>query len=233
VAVRIFVRMERSGLTNRVTTSSTRTGDDKMEKLIKETSWSRVYERDDGSRSVRSKFTTDGLSIEPDELKRMWSQWDARTRLDFAQAFSAKASFSKEDCNIVEFLAAHGSDVVASAVAVQFASCSGSKVFDMLAARIRNARDIPRSNFFRALGQLGDPRGVTVLDECRETLHNEIGASQASLDGIIDYLSCCAALALLTKDPSYSREVEAYLKHERDVIRFAARAIIDTSMKGL
>lgn len=205
-----------------------------MDRLIKETRWSRVYERDDGSRSIRSRFNMDGLSVTCDELQRMWSQWDERERLDFAQAFSEKANFSDDDRKSLEFLMTIGSDIVASAIAIEYAACpSKTAAFDLIVARLRNSKNVPRSNFFQALGRLADPRGVAVLEELRESLAAEITGEPTAIDTVIDYLSCCTALVLLTGDSAYKRYLEAYLQDDREVVRYAARIMIERRLTGI
>src|SRR5262249_47818553 len=154
-------------------------------RLITETPWSRVYERDDGSRNVRSKFRTDDLSVAATELKRMWLQWDEMERLEFAQAFAAKVSFSEDDCNILEFIMKGGSNIVASAVAIELAACRNSVVaFDLIAARLRDSRNVPRSNFCQALERLADQRGVAILEELRKSLAVEITMEQPVTDAV-------------------------------------------------
>jgi hypothetical protein len=211
--------------------SFTRIGGLLVDRLIKETPWSRVYERGDGSRSIRSKFSTDDLWVAYDELKRMWSQWDEKERLDFAQAFSAKTSFSDQDCKILEFLVKSGSDIVASAVAIELATCPHTTVaFDLIVTRLRNSKNVLRSNFFQALGRLADQRAVAVLEEFRESTAIESASEPNATGAIIDYLSCCTALALLTRNPAYKQYVEAYLKDNREVVRFAARVMIENKL---
>jgi hypothetical protein len=205
-----------------------------VDKLIKETPWSRVYQRDDGARSIRSKFRTDGLSVASDELKRMWSQWNESERLEFAQAFSVKASFSHDDCRSLEFLVQDGSDFVASAVAIELANCRDSSVaFDLIFARLSNSKNCPRSNFFQALARLADQRGVAVLQQFHEALAVRIVDEPTAIEEIIDYLSCCTALAELTKDAVYKQCVETYLTDSREPIRFVAKAMIETRLTPL
>ena len=202
-----------------------------MEKLIRETRWSKVYERDDGVRSVQSKFSTEGLSVAADELKRMWPEWDDRERLDFAQAFSQKASFSQDDCDSLEFLVQSGSDIVASATAIELATCPNSSVaFDLIVTRLGAAKNVPRSNFFQALGRLADQRGVAILEQLRASLAGQIAGEPTPIDTVIDYLSCCTALAELTKNSEYKRNIEAYLTDDREPVRFAARAMIENRL---
>jgi hypothetical protein len=164
----------------------------------------------------------------------MWPQWDETERLDFAQAFSAKVGISDDDRNILEFLVKSGSDIVASAVAIELATCRESVVaFDLIAARLRNSRNVPRNNFFQALGRLADRRGVPLLEEFRESLAVEIATEPSATDVIIDYLSCSTALALLTRNSSYKQQVEAYLNDDRELVRFAARTMIENRLREI
>src|SRR5438128_3459551 len=128
-----------------------------MDRLIRDTTWSRVYEGQHGS-ITRSKFRTDGLSVTLEHVLDNWAQWNKTEQLDFAQAFSAKASFTGGDCKILEFLMKGGSDVIASAVAIALAGCSGSQVaFDLIVSRVTQPSDVLKSNLFQALAELGDP----------------------------------------------------------------------------
>lgn len=164
----------------------------------------------------------------------MWSLWDEDERLDFAQAFSAKTRFSDDDSNTLEFLMKSGSDIVASAIAIDLATCAHCTVaFDLIVARLRNAKNVPRSNFFQALGKLADQRGVVALEEIRESLAVEVASEPTTTVVIIDYLSCCTALALLTKNSAYKQHVEAYLNDKREVVRFAARTMIENRLTGI
>ena len=205
-----------------------------MDELIKETRWTRVYERGDGSISIRSKFSTDGLSIAPAELKGLWSQWDEAERMDFAQAFSVKDGVSPGDRESLEFMMNNGSDMVASGIAMKSALClDGSAAFDLVVARLGGANNVPKSNFFQALGKLGDQRGVPVLKGFRESLASEVASRKAAIDIVVDYLSCCTALATLTGDGAYMRHVEPYLKDDRASIRWAARVMIENRLKQI
>src|SRR5262245_7020100 len=161
----------------------------------------------------------------------MWPQWDENDRLDFAQAFSAKVSFSDDECKILAFLVKNGSDIVASAVATELITCGDRAVaFDLIAGKLRSVKNVPRTNFFQALGRLADQSGVAVLEEFCESLAVEIAREPAATVVIIDYLSCCTALALLTKNSAYKHYVEAYLNDNREAVRFAARAMIDNRL---
>jgi hypothetical protein len=143
-------------------------------------------------------------------------------------------SFSDDDCNILEFLMESGSDIVASAVAIELATCRDRvRAFDLVAARLRNSKNVPRSNFFQALGRLADQRGVALLKELRESLAVEIAGESSATDAIIDYLSCCTALALLTRNSAYKEYVEGYLKDDRESVRFAARTMIENRLKEI
>jgi hypothetical protein len=203
-----------------------------MDELIKETRWTRVYERDDGSKSIRSKFITDGLSIASAELKDLWSQWDEGERVEFAQAFSVKDGVSPDDCESLEFMMKNASDMVASAVALKSAMClDGGAAFDLIAARLGDANNVPKSNFFQALGKLGDQRGVAVLEAFRVSLAGEVASETVAIDVVVDYLSCCTALAMLTGNSAYMRYVEPYLDDNRESIRWVARVMIENRLK--
>jgi hypothetical protein len=128
----------------------------------------------------------------------------------------------------------NGSDIVASAIAIELATCRDNAVaFDLIAARLKNSKEVPRSNFFQALGRLSDQRGVALLEEVRESLAVEIAREPSATDVIIDYLSCCTALALLTRDSAYKQYIEGYLTDNRETVRYAARIMIENRLTNI
>jgi hypothetical protein len=206
-----------------------------VDRLIKETTWSRVYEGEHGSMITRSKFRTDGLSVTFEHVKENWAQWNEMERLDFAQAYSAKTAFSADDDRrILEFVMKGGSEIVASTLAVALAGCSGSEnAFDLIVSQLMQSANVLKGNFFQAIGKLGDKRGITVLEGFHEALAAGVAKNPTANALVLDYLSCCTALALLTRNSTYKQVVKGYLDDEREIVRQFATTLIQLKLADI
>jgi hypothetical protein len=74
-------------------------------KLVKETEWMRVYELGPPkSFTYESKFLTDKLQISAESFATRWPTMTPAERLDFTQAYCAKAEFTSDDERIVNLI---------------------------------------------------------------------------------------------------------------------------------
>lgn len=201
-------------------------------KLVKETEWTRVYEVG-GQFCYESKFMTDGLKVSAESIKARWAAFSIGEKLDFAQAFSLAGEVTPENERILDFLMEAGDfNVWMSITSPLPHHRNKDRVLAFLLERVK-AEDVPKGNFFQALGLMNDKRALPALratcDSYRELLSTR-PASRAEGEPFdydyLDYLHCCAALSKISGSLEYKQVIEEALKSQDDDVRNTAELIL-------
>lgn len=190
-------------------------------KVIREGTWSRVYEAEDGAQVNVSKFVTDNIEIDVDSVKSQWSSWKEPERIAFSHAFGSKPTFSREDERILDFLMDYGNERVCVSIAPALPKHSQKeRVRKFLTDRLHRGTE-PKANFIHALAVLGDSEAIPALRSIHSRLSAEISEAGSAAEewSIFDFVSCCAALMKLENSPQYAEEIRAFLDHPSRAIR--------------
>src|SRR5713101_70604 len=124
--------------------------------LFRETEWSKIYGTSAAHLHWESKFLDPSFTVSFASIRERWAELDNIARLDFSVAFSAKAWLSEEDMSIVEFLMDVADANVCSNIAGMVAMLKDKQKAALLLTTKIDSSPGPLSNYFQALGQLGE-----------------------------------------------------------------------------
>ena len=181
-----------------------------------------------------SKFLRADFSISVEEIRSRWQSWNSDQQLEFAGAFAAKGDLTDKDVGVLDFLMERGDNRVWSAIALLIALHPDRKrALEFLVARI-NEEIGPLANYYQALEKIGDVRCVSVLK--RVLLHHyeqtkliSAPLSRENRFVYLDYLSCAAALFILTGGHHYKEMITEMESHSDEEIRKIAHLVARSS----
>jgi hypothetical protein len=185
--------------------------------LVRESEWLRVYRLGPNHLHYESKFLTDELQVNVEQLKSRWSTFTAEEKRDFVQAYAATSMRSTDDHGILRFLMKVGPEETWGWLADRFTDLPEKQlVLEFLLERLKSD-DGYFPNYAQALEVLGDTRAVSVLAEQFASLKHKIaGLSGAigelpseSLFDCVSYLYCCRALIKLSPSSEAHAALEA------------------------
>lgn len=166
--------------------------------LLRETRWSRTFRVDSRTLRQESRFLTEDLHIDPDEIEKAWKSWSAAERLDFAAAFAAKPQLTPDDHRMLLFLLDEGSSAEWNAIATRLPEHpSRERILTFLLEHLRDSP--PVANFIQALQLMGDSRAVKPLEQ----IYRRYEGIELAHAELVDYISCLAALWRITGRTSY------------------------------
>ncbi len=148
--------------------------------LTRETRWTRFF-FDPASRLMfRQSRLEDGSStVTLSEVKKLWSSWTRKERLDFAESLAP--SSVDEIVLILEFVANTGEHELCSSVAMPIAQrLDSAKALRFLTRACEVAPAGRRSNFFQALACLGTKEALAFLESQHEVLWGQSTPAEAS-----------------------------------------------------
>jgi hypothetical protein len=173
--------------------------------LVRESEWMRVYRLESNHLHYESKFLTDHLQIDLEDLKRRWSTLTAEDKRDFVRAYSAIKAKSTRDFEILRFLMKVGTSETWGWLANSLTDLPEKDlVLNFLLERLKND-DGYFPDYAQALETLGDSKATDVLAEKFAMLRQRVTSlstetGQLTSDAFFDcvsYLHCCRALVKL------------------------------------
>jgi hypothetical protein len=132
--------------------------------LVSETEWSRTYCVGEKKISYESKFFSDHLEVDAEQLIERWPRMAKTEQHDFARAFRAKRNVLRDDERILESLMLSGDEIIWTTISLML--CRHTKrslVADFILARVDGSQT-PKTNYYQAAEQIGYPRFVPVLE---------------------------------------------------------------------
>jgi hypothetical protein len=197
--------------------------------LVSETEWSRTYRVGENKISYESKFFSDHLEVDAEQLIERWPRMTKTEQHDFARAFRAKRSLSRHDERILEFLMVSGDQIIWTTISLLL--CRHPKrdlVADFILARV-NGSETPKTNYYQAAEQIGDPRFVPALERQFGQMYTELGPSLPEAPNLeedrqyLEFLQLCRTLLTITRSNEYERPLRVLLDHPSEVVRNRAK----------
>jgi hypothetical protein len=195
--------------------------------LLKETEWSRFYRV--GSNGIRreSKFMTDHLEVNAEQLIRRWVKLPTSERHDFAQAFRGKRQLSADDERLLEFLMQEGDEIIWATIAVMLVRHRNRElVIKFLMERIVESPS-PKANFYQAAELIGDLRFAEVLEKEFRKSSSRLGSTPRPNRGpsheYLEFLRLCHVLWTITGRSDYKEKIESLSDHPSELVRKRVR----------
>jgi hypothetical protein len=177
-----------------------------------------------------SKFWRADFTVSLHEVENLWPSWSLEEKESFAFAFSKRPELNDEDEKLLTYIIVNGEPRIWCDIALLATrSRDRGQAIDFLVARVKEGSGT-LANYYQALGKLEDPRTISVLKEAFAQ-HTET-VRVCSLQhpstyrfAFLDYLACCAALLLITRDSQYRHILLEMSHHQNTTVRKLARVV--------
>ena len=181
-----------------------------------------------------SKFSRKDFVVPAEVVETRWFSWTREERGKFASAFSQRLDMDDNDERLLDFLMENGETPIWRSIALAVARHRNrSRALGFLSARIAEGIT-PVANFYQALGMLLASECVPVLQAALSRHRHEVDkhpSIEAWQDRFtyLDYLSCSAALFLITRQEEYRDNLKKMMQHPDQIVSQLAHTVAATS----
>jgi hypothetical protein len=202
--------------------------------LVKRTEWSYTFKCGPKSYCRLSRFMTEeGFEVSASEIRRRWPSMDERDRMDFAQNWWPKRTWTDDDTEILDIIMADGDDDIWQCCTQAFLKYPDrDRAVNFLIDRVLHYRlEHEPLNYFQVLGMAKDKRAIAAIlpfyEKYKTILDTEpvIGVQEDVFRGAIPYfpyLVAAGALFKITGNPEYERAIRKFFNHEKEQVRYWA-----------
>ena len=202
--------------------------------LVRESEWAFIYQKNDHRYQV-SKFLDDNFSVDASSLREQWRSMSLENRSEFCGAFSAKATWTANDTEILDVILLDGDDNLWWSLSLTLLRHPDrERIVNFLIERLNEPRiklGGRTLNYIQALGIAGEPRAATAIrpyyEEFKEAMKAEAqtGVPSDVVFGPIPYHAYFAAAGAMVRtdgSPEYESEIRTYFSHPNEQVRYWA-----------